>query len=164
MRAPKKTESLELRLPYETKQAFMARCQAAGVSASEALRGYIETFLEERRPRPARLALPMRLGLVLGAILAVSAVAQPSIARAGVSAGFARMDMDRDGQVTAAEFRATAELRAALDLAAVPSVSAEARLSPDLRARVLDEQFGQIDADRNGRIDLTEFRRWCSGR
>ena len=34
----KKSESLEIRIPYPTKQAFMARCRDGGRSASEALR------------------------------------------------------------------------------------------------------------------------------
>src|ERR1700761_765042 len=56
MRGPKKSETLEIRLPYALKQAFMARCQAQGRSASEALRGFIEQALiegasaEPRRP------------------------------------------------------------------------------------------------------------------
>ena len=46
----KKSETLEIRLPYPTKLAFMARCQDAGVSASEALRGFIGAG-EERLAR-----------------------------------------------------------------------------------------------------------------
>ena len=36
-RPPKKSESLEIRLPFDTKQAFMARCRDEGVTASEAV-------------------------------------------------------------------------------------------------------------------------------
>ena len=45
-RPPKKSESLEIRIPYPTKQAFMERCREEGVSASEVLRGLIETRLQ----------------------------------------------------------------------------------------------------------------------
>ena len=41
-RPPKKSESLEIRIPYPTKQAFMAHCRAEGRSASEELRAFIE--------------------------------------------------------------------------------------------------------------------------
>ena len=46
----KKSESLEIRIPYPTKLAFMARCQAEGVSASEALRGFIDGQLDAAEP------------------------------------------------------------------------------------------------------------------
>ena len=51
MRGPKKSEPIEIRLPYAAKQAFMARCRARGVSASQALRGFIdgEIALDEFR-------------------------------------------------------------------------------------------------------------------
>ena len=55
MRAPKKSETLEVRLPFETKSAFMARCQDEGRTASEAVRGFIEAELERgARRRPPR--------------------------------------------------------------------------------------------------------------
>jgi hypothetical protein len=95
----KKSESLEIRIPYPTKQAFMARCRADGRSASAALREMIE----------ARLAPPrMRWRQVAAALLAaagMAAVAAPSLARTGMH-GFDRLDRNRDGVVTAAEFRA----------------------------------------------------------
>lgn len=52
----KKSESLEVRIPYPTKQAFMARCRADGVSASESVRGFIE----------GRLAAPAKSGPKIG--------------------------------------------------------------------------------------------------
>ena len=42
----KKSESLEIRLPYPTKQAFMARCRDDGRSASDALRAFIDGYLD----------------------------------------------------------------------------------------------------------------------
>jgi hypothetical protein len=78
-RPPKKSETLELRLPYPTKQAFMARCQADGRSASEAIRAFIEAEVGER-PRPKRRTLAARLAV--GALLAAAAgaAAAPSLA------------------------------------------------------------------------------------
>jgi len=162
MRGPKKTETLELRLPYETKLAFMARCRSAGVSASEALRGYIADFVDEQRPARRRIGPRARLGLVAGAILAVSALAaQPSLARAGVSAGFNRLDANRDGAVTFAEFDRSASPRVTFDLGTLPRPPA-AGLSPALREQVLREQFERMDADRNGRVTWAEFERFYS--
>ena len=89
MRPPKKSETLELRLPYPTKQAFMARCQADGRSASEAIRAFIEAEVGER-PRPRRAGLMQRLAI--GALLAAAAgaVAVPSLAHTDRAAACAQ--------------------------------------------------------------------------
>jgi len=63
----KKSESLEIRLPYPTKQAFMARCRADGRSASEALRGFIEAEIEGAPARP-------RLRPLIAGALAAAAI------------------------------------------------------------------------------------------
>ena len=101
-RQPKKSETLEIRLSHEAKAAFMARCQAAGVTASEALRAHIEG-----QPRKARRA-PAVIAALIG--LAIGAVAPPSLAAAAgkVSSdrdAFARMDANGDGVVSFEEFR-----------------------------------------------------------
>jgi hypothetical protein len=98
----KKSESLEVRIPYPTKQAFMARCRADGVSASEAVRGFIDGRLAATpKPRP-RKGLRLAAGLLAAA--AVGAMALPSLARPGPVADFARLDVNGDGKVSAAEF------------------------------------------------------------
>jgi hypothetical protein len=118
----KKSETLEIRLPYHTKLAFMARCRDEGRSASEALRHFIDGHLDGR---PARGGGRMR-NLLAGALVAaaVGAIALPSLARpslraefdrlaadpaAGISlADFARLDANHDGKITFEEFRAQA--------------------------------------------------------
>jgi hypothetical protein len=109
----KKSESLEIRIPYPTKQAFMARCQADGVSASEALRGFIDGQLAPAAP--ARRKAPR---LVIGALIAaaVGAIAAPTLAGPAVAAGlardlvskvaFERIDANHDGVISYAEYRA----------------------------------------------------------
>ena len=102
-RPPKKSESLEIRLPYETKQAFMARCQGEGVSASEALRGFIEARLAPPpQARAGRGWLPLALGAAVA--LAVGATALPSLAGQVDRTGFERFDLDHSGAISAAEF------------------------------------------------------------
>lgn len=98
-RPPKKSETLEIRLPYPTKQAFMARCRDDGRSASEALRGFIEREIEgPGRPSRAR-------HWIAGALMAAAAgaVAVPSLARP--ASQFQRLDLNHDGAVSLAEFR-----------------------------------------------------------
>jgi hypothetical protein len=86
--APKKSETLEIRLPHQTKTDFMARCQTEGRTASEAVRRFIEGELTEDAPRRMRPGFwPARwpaLGQALAAAvagLAIGAVAAPSLAQ-----------------------------------------------------------------------------------
>src|SRR5437868_5473142 len=101
----KKSESLEIRIPHPTKQAFMARCRDEGRSASEALRGYIEGELDAA-PKPTPRRMPWRL--IAGALIAaaVGAAAVPSLARPGLKAAeFTALDANHDGVLTYAEFQ-----------------------------------------------------------
>lgn len=120
----KKSETLEIRIPYPTKMAFMARCRQDGRSASEALRQFIEQHLRDAagsRPAPRRSPTLRRL-IVGGAVAAaVGAIALPSLARPSLRGGlehldapvrdlvikadFSRLDADHDGKVTLAEYR-----------------------------------------------------------
>ncbi|HWU15345.1 MAG TPA: hypothetical protein VN157_15200, partial [Caulobacter sp.] len=68
---PKKSDMLEVRLPHETKVAFMARCRETRRTASEAVRVFIDQELEGRAVRPSRSNLVWR---VLAAALAGLAV------------------------------------------------------------------------------------------
>jgi hypothetical protein len=130
----KKSETLEIRLPYPTKLAFMARCRDEGRSASEALRLFIDGHLDAAAARPsARLAarMPHRIPgrLLAGALIAAAmgAVALPSLAHPNLHAefdrlatgpghaislaDFARLDADHDGKISFEEFRAGYEAR-----------------------------------------------------
>ena len=116
----KKSETLEIRLPYPTKLAFMARCRDEGHSASEAVRRFIDGEVEgAKTARAARRADRLILGALAAA--AMGAVALPSLAHTSQRAGFdclakgaagisatdlARLDTDHDGQVSYAEFQA----------------------------------------------------------
>ena len=104
----KKSETLEIRLPYPTKLAFMARCREEGRSASEALRGFIDGELRPQLARPRRRGWRLIAGAAIAASVgaaAVGAVAAPTLGRPGVAGEFARLDADHDGRITAAELR-----------------------------------------------------------
>jgi hypothetical protein len=104
----KKSETLEIRLPFPTKEAFMAQCRDEGVSASEALRGFIEGRLDGRAARPSRRLTHLVVGAVIAA--AVGAVALPSLARPLAQdlvsrLAFERLDANHDGVISFDEYR-----------------------------------------------------------
>lgn len=108
MRPPKKSETIEVRLPYEAKTAFAARCEADGRTVSEAVRGFIEAELTDKSSKPA--ALRLRAWQVAAAALiglAVGGVAAPTLAHpAGdARAAFDRLDRNHDGVISFDEFR-----------------------------------------------------------
>jgi hypothetical protein len=109
-RAPKKSETLEIRLPHETKLAFMARCRDDGATASETLRRFIDGELTApRRSRPAPRPALWQALCAAAAGLAIGAVAAPSLAQtthADPRAAFDRLDRNHDGVVSFEEFRA----------------------------------------------------------
>ena len=126
----KKSETLEIRLPYPTKLAFMARCRDEGRSASEALRLFIDGHLDGApAPRPARMGHRVPGRLLAGALIAaaVGAIAVPSLAHPNLRAEFdrlatgpghaisltdlARLDTNHDGKISFEEFRAGYERR-----------------------------------------------------
>ncbi len=103
LRPLKKSETLEVRIPYATKEAFMARCRAEGRSASEDVRRFIETRLGP--PPPTRRTLPyLAAGLIAAALAAAAA---PSLAQAGIVGRltFERLDRNGDGVITREEFQ-----------------------------------------------------------
>lgn len=107
----KKSESLEIRLPFPTKEAFMARCRQDGRSASDALRGFIDGYLEptpveaSRSPnRPWRLVIAGAVAAGLAATVA-PALARPTPAIVHTEAEFQRLDRDHDGKLTLVEFK-----------------------------------------------------------
>jgi hypothetical protein len=150
VRGPKKSETLEIRLPYAQKQAFMARCQREGRSASEALR----TFIEQTVAEPHQPTRPLRWAAVGLAAVSLGAVAAPSLARPSLPAQFARLDADHDGRLSLTEFERGASVQIALGSGAAHV------LAPADRDSLLRREFGRIDANGDGEIALDEFRRY----
>ena len=103
-RPPKKSETLEVRLPFETKTAFMARCQAEGRTASDAVRGFIDGELSP--VRRTRMRGGQALAAAVAAGLAIGAVAAPSLAQTASHTRFAELDRDNNGVLTPGEYAA----------------------------------------------------------
>ena len=150
MRGPKKSETLEIRLPHALKQAFMARCRDEGRSASEGLRSFIEQAVAE----PPRRAPHWRWAAVGLAAVSLGAGAAPSLARPSLPAQFARLDADHDGHLSLDEFERGASVQIALGAGAAHA------LAPADRDGLLRREFGRVDANGDGEIALDEFRRY----
>jgi Ca2+-binding EF-hand superfamily protein len=122
----KKSETLEVRIPYETKQAFLTACREDGTTASEVVRESVQTYLDEReRPvqqpeRPPEMTNILQFTAKLppvvrryGPRVAASGVAAlalatfaalPSAAAPDFQAAFKKLDVNGDGVITAEEF------------------------------------------------------------
>ncbi|MDP3736266.1 MAG: EF-hand domain-containing protein [Hyphomonadaceae bacterium] len=117
-RREKKSETLEVRIPYETKQAFLTACREDGTTASEVVRTSVQTYLDERgRPTPQqartlimKLPQPVRrygLRIAAGGIAAVGLAtfaALPSAAAPDFATQFKTLDKNGDGMLSADEF------------------------------------------------------------
>ncbi|WP_174274054.1 EF-hand domain-containing protein [Sphingomonas bacterium] len=106
-RSSKKSETIEVRLSYAAKIAFMARCRQERRTASEAIRLFIDDTIAPHphiRLRPIAHARIVMAGVV-GAMLGVGAAA-PSFAHAteNSQAAFDRLDRNHDGVLSAKEF------------------------------------------------------------
>lgn len=117
-RRAKKSESLEVRIPHETKQAFLSACREDGTTASEVVRTSVQTYLDEReRPTPQtegspvmkfhpavrRYAPRIAAGGVAAIALATFA-AMPSAAAPDFATQFKTLDKNGDGVLSAEEF------------------------------------------------------------
>jgi hypothetical protein len=106
----KKSESLEIRLPYPTKLAFMARCRDDGRSASEAMRAFIDGYMAPAQPAPTKASGFKGWKLIAAgsaAALVAAAAAAPTLARTApaTAAEFKKLDADGDGKLSLAEFQ-----------------------------------------------------------
>jgi hypothetical protein len=104
----KKSESLEIRLPYPTKQAFMARCRDDGRSASDAMRGFIDFYLDgearKARTRGWKLIAAGSAAAVIAAAAAAPTLARTMLAPSAAEAEFRKLDANHDGKLSLAEF------------------------------------------------------------
>jgi plasmid stability protein len=105
----KKNDSIEIRLPDETKSAFREKCRREGRTVSDAVRSIIEEQVEPRASVRRRRRSLWRIGVAMaaGAVLG-GGIAAPSIAASADDSrpAFQALDRDRDGALTYEEFSA----------------------------------------------------------
>lgn len=156
-RSPKKSETLEIRLPFAAKTAFMEQCRRDGVTASEALRGFIESRVEPPMRRRGRGGMRrwIKAAAAAVAVLAAGATALPSVAASIDRAGFAALDSDHSGGLSLAELSA-----AGLTVqAGGVTLTGAGGLGPALRDELLRETFARCDLNGDGQLSFAEFRR-----
>ncbi len=103
-RPAKKSETIEIRVSYEEKRAFMDACRDAGMTASQAIRSYIGDFLNPGGVRSDWRLYGSLLVLVLGVGAIVYAVffapgAPPTAGERVVR----HLDLNGDGVLSAAD-------------------------------------------------------------
>jgi predicted DNA-binding protein len=125
-RREKKSESLDIRLPFQQKQDFMAATKQRGETASQALRQFISTYIEDARlaeqsstVQEITMTLAKHrlksLATAAGAALGVFSIA--ALPSAADSTVFERLDKNKDGLITEGEILAghDADIIAQLD-------------------------------------------------
>jgi Ca2+-binding EF-hand superfamily protein len=115
----KKSETLEVRIPHETKQAFLTACREDGTTASEVVREQVQTYLDARERPPIEadkrtlfMTLPSNVRryaprVAAGGALAIGLTALavlPSAAAPDFKAQFSRLDVNSDGVLSVDEF------------------------------------------------------------
>ncbi|MGD2132406.1 MAG: EF-hand domain-containing protein, partial [Maricaulaceae bacterium] len=116
-RHKKKTDTLEVRMPHDTKRAFIEAARAEGRTASDVVRDAIDDYLRRAARRRSSLsdrsiAMILNTPAARRSALAASAAAigltaiavSPSTAEIDLQAVFERMDANGDGRVTFEEF------------------------------------------------------------
>ncbi len=133
-RREKQSESLEIRLGYSAKQAFMDACREKGLTASEVVRDFVESYPVERQAAPGprffnkltEFPMSMAASTLLMFTLGASALLPAQTANANnhdPEASFASIDHDGDGSFDL------------LDLYREAGLTEDGRLGPDLRAQ-----------------------------
>src|SRR5690349_17533438 len=174
-REPKKSETLEGRVPHEVKDALMRKAKSEGRSASEVIRNSIDAYLADRsKEKPNMLIAAWKPAAFAGA--AAIAIVWTALAPAPLAAGpdlrvaFDHFDTNKDGAVTLAEFRAGHdEDRMFVHSGKAPGHSAPfimplhhavpiGSVGSPVPESFLKSEFAKEDRDHNGRVDFAEFK------
>lgn len=109
-REPKKSETVEVRLPHKVKSALMDKARGEGRSASEVIRKSIDVYLAEQ-PKEARSMFVAMLwkplaaaGAAATAIIWSGLATSPAAAMPDLTVAFEALDLNRDKAISVDEF------------------------------------------------------------
>lgn len=165
IRPPKKSDTIEVRLPHAVKRAFMEQCRAEGRTASDVVRGFVAARLSgEARavPAPRRWSRPIAAAAMLGAL----ALAIPGAISAApdLRPAFAAIDRNHDGLLTPDEFgprpQATGIDCAPHRVLALPLRRAAMPEARGIRPFILsarDFDLARADANKDGKVSFAEY-------
>lgn len=100
IRKEKKSEMIEVRIPHSKKQAFMKACEDEGITASHAIRTFIDAYLKRsRRMKVKQVAQELSMTLIRNPIKTTSTVSTAVLATLAISIFIAAPSAaDRDAQ------------------------------------------------------------------
>jgi Ca2+-binding EF-hand superfamily protein len=177
-RPPKKSETLEVRVPHEVKDALMRKAHAEGRSASDVVRTFIADYLDgDSKEAPSMFVSMWKPAAAAGAIgLAVlwSALAPaPLSAGPDLKAAFDHFDQNHDNSISLSEFLSRNTDMMFVQRADRPADPTMARkfilpLSGPARAplpgathpptQLMQSEFAKEDRDGNGLVTFAEFQ------
>lgn len=137
----------------------MAQCQARGITASAAIRGFVEHQLgESARRRHTRFVRPVLASGMIAALAGAVAVT-PAASAPNFGPGFAALDKNRDGVISPAEYGDTKpQVHACDGSLALPLKRVGLDKGPrPFAVRKDDAAFTTLDRDGNGQVSRSEF-------
>lgn len=157
-RKEKKSESLDIRLPFEQKRDFMEATRQNGETASKALRGFIASYIEQARladqPNPVQeitmtLARHRFKTIASAAAAALGIFSVAALPSAADSTPFEHLDKNKDGVITEGEILPghDADIIAKLDTDGSGSVSREELEAAGNRIEIIQTED---NSDENG--------------
>lgn len=167
-RDTKKSDSIEVRVPHAVKRAFMERCRREGLTASAAIRAFVEAEIEGGKPMRVRSRLRVARPAVAGiaAALAAALVIGPATVSAApdFGPGFAALDHNHDGAISPGEYGdprpkpgqpgcGKGELLLPLARESMPEVHG---IRP-FAVKASDFIFATVDSDHDNRISRQEY-------
>ena len=169
-REPKKSETVEVRLPHEMKGALMDKARAEGRSASEVIRKSIDVYLAEQPKetrsmfvalfwKPLAATGAAALAIVWSGLATSPAGAVPDFAMA-----FEALDLNRDKVISVDEF-----VQHKIDSATARKIHGQAAdhgphamhggaNRPKPSEQEMRAHFGQVDANADGNVTMDEMR------
>jgi hypothetical protein len=179
-RSPKKSETLEVRIPHEVKDALMRKAHAEGRSASEVVRKFIDSYLSAH-PKEARSMLigfwkPAAVaGAAAIAIVSTAISPAPSHAKPDLRSVFQTLDRNRDGNISLSEFLRDASdpnvekmhhahMKGAGSNGQMTAAHAQMMKAGHGKApgTMLRSHFAQLDANSDGSVSFGEFQAFHS--